>query len=85
MTEYTKFEQARMIGARALQISMGAPFLTKLNDEQLQKISYNPIEIAKMEFKEGIIPIEVNKALGSTIEPIPKKVEPRPFDQTKLE
>lgn len=28
--EYTKYEIARMIGSRALQISMGAPFLIKL-------------------------------------------------------
>ncbi|RLI93569.1 MAG: DNA-directed RNA polymerase subunit K, partial [Candidatus Altiarchaeales archaeon] len=29
-TEYTKYEIARLIGARALQIKMGAPILIKL-------------------------------------------------------
>lgn len=61
--KYTKYEKARMIGSRALQIAMGAPFLLKLEDKDLKKISYNPIEIAKMEFKEGIIPITVKRPL----------------------
>jgi DNA-directed RNA polymerase subunit K/omega len=60
---YTKFEKARMIGSRALQIAMGAPFLIKLEDQDLKKIAYNPIEIAKMEFEKGIIPITVRRPL----------------------
>ncbi|MBS3131861.1 DNA-directed RNA polymerase subunit K [Candidatus Woesearchaeota archaeon] len=61
--EYTKYEEARIIGARALQISMGAPFMVKLNKGQLEKLGYNPVEIAKLEFREGTIPIEVKHAL----------------------
>ena len=61
--EYTKYEEARIIGARALQISMGAPFMVKLNKGQLEKLGYNPVEIAKLEFGEGTIPIEVKHAL----------------------
>lgn len=82
MEEYTKYEQARIIGARALQISMGAPILVELSDEGLKKLGYNTIEIAKLEFKQGLIPITVKKPLPGTIkkEPIVK-----PFDQTKLE
>jgi len=57
--EYTKYEKARMIGSRALQISMGAPFLLKLSDEELTKVKYNPIEIAILEFDEGVLPITV--------------------------
>ena len=55
--EYTRFEKARIIGARALQLSMGAP-------TTLAKISKNivdPIEIAMLEFKEEAIPITVKK------------------------
>jgi DNA-directed RNA polymerase subunit K len=59
--KYTKFEQARIIGARALQISMGAPFIININEEQLEKIGYNPIEIAKMEFDKDLIPITVKR------------------------
>lgn len=65
---YTKYEQARIIGSRALQIGMGAPFLIKLDDKELQEINYNPVEIAKIEFKRKVIPITVKRHL-------PRKVE----------
>jgi len=82
MEEYTKYEHARIIGARALQISMGAPFMVKLADEDLKKMSYNPVEIAKLEFSKGLIPISVKRPMpGST----KKENTNRPFDQTKLE
>ena len=61
--KYTKYEKARMIGSRALQIAMGAPFLVKLSDDDLKNIKYNPIEIAKLEFVEGAIPITVKRPL----------------------
>ena len=63
MEEYNKYEHARIVGARALQISMGAPILVKLTDQDLKKLNYNAIEIAKLEFKEGIIPITVKRPL----------------------
>ena len=50
-----------MIGSRALQISMGAPFLLKLSTQQLENIKYNPINIAMMEYDEGILPITVKR------------------------
>ena len=52
--KYTRFEKARVIGARALQISRGAPIMvkTKLND---------PIKVAELEFEKGVIPIRVKK------------------------
>ena len=62
--EFTKYEKARMIGSRALQLSMGAPFLVKLSDEELKKIKYNPIEIALKELSEGIIPITVKRPVA---------------------
>jgi DNA-directed RNA polymerase subunit K/omega len=74
MTEkmrYTKYEIARLIGSRALQISMGAPFLIKLSEAELEKVGYNPIEIAKMEFEKGVLPITVRR-------PLPKRAEPKP-------
>lgn len=59
--KYTKYEQARILGARALQISQGAPLLVKLSEKDLEKIGYSPLEIAKMEFKEDLIPITVKR------------------------
>ncbi len=52
--EYTRFEKARIIGARALQIAMGAPVLIETN-------SKNPLDIAKDEFERGVIPITVRR------------------------
>jgi len=66
--KHTKYEKARIIGARALQIAMGAPLLMKLTEIDLEKIRYNPVEIAKIEFEKGIIPITIKR-------PLPKKIE----------
>lgn len=82
MHEYTKYEHARIIGARALQISMGAPFMIKLGDEDLRKIGYNPIEIAKLEFKQGLIPIDIKRPMPGASK---KELAAKPFDQTKME
>lgn len=56
---YSKYEMAKLIGARALQISMGAPFMLNLTDKDLQKIGYNPIKIAKLEIEAGVVPISI--------------------------
>jgi DNA-directed RNA polymerase subunit K len=61
-TGYTKYEHSRIVGARALQISQGAPFMLKLSEKDLERVGYNPLEIAKIEFDEGLIPITVKKA-----------------------
>ena len=52
--KYTRYERARIIGARALQISMGAPVL-------LEDDSGEPINIALKELESGIIPITVKR------------------------
>ena len=65
--KYTKFEKARIIGARALQIAMGAPLLIKLDEKDLENINYNPVEIAKMEFEKGIIPITIKRPLPTKV------------------
>jgi DNA-directed RNA polymerase subunit K/omega len=59
--EYTKYEKARLIGSRALQIAMGAPFMVKLSDDDLKKLRYSPVEIAKLEYEKGVIPIDVKR------------------------
>ena len=57
----TKYEKARLIGARALQISMGAPFLIKLSKKELEELRYNSLEIAKKEFEEGVLPMQIKR------------------------
>jgi len=58
---YTKYEKARMIGSRALQLSMGAPFLIKMSPEELEKIKYCTLDIALREFNEGVLPITIRR------------------------
>ena len=59
--EFTKYEKARVLGSRALQLSMGAPMLVKLSSEDLKNLKYNPVEIAKIEFEKGVIPMQVKR------------------------
>ncbi len=66
----TRFERARIVGARALQISMGAPVLI----EPSKSLS-NPIDIAIEELKRGVLPITVRRTLpdGVTYQDVPIK------------
>jgi DNA-directed RNA polymerase subunit K len=54
MENYTKFEKARIIGARALQLAYGAPPLVKVPAGMV-----NPIDLAEIEFDKGVIPITI--------------------------
>lgn len=55
MGDLTRFERARIVGARALQISMGAPILVEVDG------LVDPVDIAELELKEGVIPITVRR------------------------
>ena len=56
----TRFERARIAGARALQISMGAPLLI---DPSID--NKNPIDIALKELELDVLPITVRRTLPS--------------------
>jgi len=53
---YTRFERARIIGARALQISRGAPPTVKTEKT-------NPMDIATEEFESGLSPLDVKRKM----------------------
>jgi DNA-directed RNA polymerase subunit K len=53
---FTRFEVARVLGARSLQIALGAPVLVK-------STSGNPIDVAKEEFKGKLVPITAKRKL----------------------
>jgi DNA-directed RNA polymerase subunit K len=55
-SEYTRFERARILGARALQISLGAPILIDIASSLV-----DPVEIAELEFAANRIPITVRR------------------------
>jgi len=71
MEDLTKYEKARIIGARALQISMGAPFMFEITPDTLKEINYNPVEIAKMEFEKDLIPITIKRLLPAEMKKSP--------------
>lgn len=66
--KYTKYETARLIGARALQLAMGAPLLVKVSKADLEKINYSPVELAKIEFSKNLLPINIKRPMPSKIE-----------------
>lgn len=66
--EFSKYEEARILGARALQIAMNAPLLIKISPEDLEKIKYDALKIAEVELNSNILPISIKK-------PFPEKKE----------
>ncbi|MCJ7714793.1 DNA-directed RNA polymerase subunit K [Candidatus Bathyarchaeota archaeon] len=65
----TRFEKARIVGARSLQISMGAPILIEINETDT-----SPIDIAVKELNAKILPITVRRTLpDGTFQDIPLK------------
>ncbi len=58
MEALNKYEKTRLLGARALQISLGAPVLLK----KLKKGVRSPVEIAELELSEDVIPIVVKRS-----------------------
>ncbi len=66
--KFSKYEVARILGARALQIAMNAPLLIKLSKEDLEKVKYDALKIAEIEFESSVLPISVKR-------PFPKRKE----------
>ena len=56
----TRYERARILGARALQISMGAPVIIEFSEEMNLN---DPLLIAEEEMKENILPISIRRSL----------------------
>lgn len=65
---FTRYERARILGARALQIAMNAPLLIKIDKEDLERIRYDALKIAEIELDSGILPISIKR-------PFPKRKE----------
>lgn len=54
----TRFERARLLGARALQISLGAPPLVDVS-------ATDPIEIALAEFENAVVPLRSTRVVNA--------------------
>lgn len=59
MEKITRFEKARLISTRALQISLGAPAFVKVPK------GLSIIEIAKLEFSQQALPLAILRQLPS--------------------
>jgi len=52
----TRYEKARIVGARALQLSFGAPLLIEKPQDVI-----DPIKLAMLELKAGILPLTIRR------------------------
>jgi len=82
---FTKYEKARILGARALQLAMNAPLLLKLSEEDLDKINYNVLKIAEIELDSGVLPISIKKPFPERKEGKLKRDNPPVAIDKKLE
>ncbi|MFW9872596.1 MAG: DNA-directed RNA polymerase subunit K [Candidatus Thorarchaeota archaeon] len=56
----TRYEKARIVGARALQISFGAPILVEKPPNMI-----DPIKIAQLELRSKILPLTIRREYPS--------------------
>ena len=73
--EFSKYERARIIGARALQISMDAPILINLDEKELNVLNYDPLKIAEKELDSGVLPISVKRPMPQRKESSLEKIK----------
>ncbi|MFA4953124.1 MAG: DNA-directed RNA polymerase subunit K [Candidatus Pacearchaeota archaeon] len=80
-SNFSKYEKARILGARALQIAMNAPLLIKITEEDLEKIKYDSLKIAEVELESGVLPISVKKPFPERKEEKLKRVKEKVTDK----
>ena len=66
--KFTRYEIARILGARSLQLAMDAPVLLKMSKEEEEALNFDTLRIAEKEFESEVLPITVKR-------PLPKKSE----------
>ncbi len=86
--KFTKYEIARILGARALQLAMDAPILLKVEKEKLEKMNYDVLKIAELELEDDVLPITVKRPFpekkGEKIKKISKE-EAKKIEEKKRE
>jgi DNA-directed RNA polymerase subunit K len=83
--KFSKYETARILGARALQIAMNAPLLIKIGKEDLEKIKFDALKIAEVELESGILPISVKKPFPKKKEELLKRAKEQKISDEKIE
>lgn len=82
---FTKYERARILGARALQIAMNAPLLIKIGKDDLEKINYDALKIAEVELDSGVLPISIKKPFPQKKEEALKRVKEAKLKDAEVE
>ncbi len=59
--QLNKYEKARLIGARALQLALGAPPLVDVSKVAKKDTYISPIELAVAELDSKVLPLQVIK------------------------
>jgi len=67
-SKFTRYEIARILGARSLQLAMDAPVLLKLSEEEKDDLNFDTLKTAEKELAAEVLPITVKR-------PLPKKSE----------
>ncbi len=81
---FTKYERARILGARALQLAMNAPLLIKISEEDLEKVNYDVLKIAEIELDSGVLPISIKKPFPERKEgKLKREIIPKISDEKK--
>lgn len=83
--QFTKYEVARILGARALQISMDAPLLYKFSDDELKEMRYDALKVAEKEFNEEVLPISVDRPMPDKREEKLREVKEEKMSDEEIE
>lgn len=83
--EFSKYERARILGARALQIAMNAPLLIKISQEDLESIKFDALKIAEVELNSGALPISIKKPFPEKKEEALKRPKEQKISDEELE
>ena len=82
--KFTKYEVARILGARSLQLAMDAPILLKISKNQEMELNYDTLKIAEKELESEVLPITVKRPLPKKSEKVIKKLTDKEIKE-KLE
>ena len=82
--KYTKYEVARILGARSLQLAMDAPVLLKMTKADEEELNFDSLRTAEKELISEVLPISVRRPLPKKSEKTVKKLSEEEIER-KLE
>jgi len=85
MEGFSKYEVARILGARGLQIAMNAPLLIKISKEDLERVKFDALKIAEIEFESGVLPISIKRPFPKRREEKLKRVKEQQVSEEKIQ